>query len=90
MSTPPTVWFMDTVNMQGFNPGFYIDISDHVPMKVQMLACHQSQLARGDDGDFSPLADLMRRQAEMRGSQAGVKAAEAFRIHDTFKRCGAW
>ena len=90
MTAPPAVWFMDTVNMQGFTPGFHIDISDHVSMKEQMLICHQSQLARGNDGDFSPLSELMLRQAEVRGAQAGVKAAEAFRIHDAFKRCSAW
>ncbi len=87
---PPSVWFMDTVNMQGFTPGFYVDVSAHIALKERMLACHRSQLLRGDDGDFSPLLDLMRRQSLTRGAQAGVLAAEAFRIHDAFKRSCAW
>lgn len=90
LAAPPSLWFMDTVNLQGFTPGFYVDVSAHLALKERMLACHRSQLARGQDGDFSPLRDLLRRQSLARGAQAGVLAAEAFRICDTFKRAGAW
>jgi len=86
----PALWWMDTVDMSGFTPGFYVDISTHLSLKTQMLACHQSQLARGKDADFSPLAELMRLQYCTRGMQAGVKAAEAFRAHFAFKRGRAW
>ncbi|MGI8964460.1 MAG: hypothetical protein ACR2H1_00040 [Limisphaerales bacterium] len=48
------------------------------------------QMTRGNDGDFSPLIDLMRLQFHARGAQAGVKAAEAFRSHKVFKRTRAW
>lgn len=90
LAEPPALWFMDTINMSGFAPGFYVDISAHTELKEQMLACHRSQLARADDANFSPLLDLMRLQFRARGVQAGVAAAEAFRIHDTFKRARAW
>ena len=90
MSTSPALWWMDTVNMSRFTPGFYIDISGHERAKEEMLACHTSQLLRGSDGDFSPLAELMRLQYQARGSQSGVAAAEAFRLHHTFKRIRAW
>lgn len=90
LAAPPALWFMDTVNLQGFTPGFYVDVSAHLALKERMLACHRSQLARGQDGDFSPLQDLLRRQSLARGAQAGVLAAEAFRIHNTFKRVRAW
>ena len=86
----PELWFMDTINMSGFAPGFYVDISAHAQLKERMLACHRSQLARGGDASFSPLLDLMRLQSRARGAQAGVAAAEAFRIHDAFKRARAW
>ena len=76
--------------MSGFAPGFYVDISAHTNLKERMLACHRSQLARAADANFSPLLDLMRRQFRARGAQAGVAAAEAFRIHDAFKRAHAW
>ena len=90
LAEPPALWFMDTLNMSGFRPGFYVDISTYTGLKEEMLACHRSQLARGQDRSFSPLLDLMRIQYGTRGAQAGVAAAEAFRIHEAFKRTRAW
>lgn len=90
LAEPPALWFMDTVNLSGFAPGFHVDISAYAELKERMLACHRSQLARADDANFSPLLDLMRLQFRSRGAQAGVAAAEAFRIHDAFKRARAW
>jgi LmbE family N-acetylglucosaminyl deacetylase len=86
----PALWWMDTLGMAGFGPGFLVDITAFLPLKERMLACHRSQAARAGDRDFTPLAGLMRRQAEARGAQAGVGAAEAFRAHLAFKRCRAW
>ena len=90
LHSPPALWWMDTINMSGFEPEFFIDISEELPIKVQMLGCHRSQLTRGKDGDFSPLAELMRLQALARGAQSGVRAAEAFQAHNVFKRARAW
>lgn len=86
----PALWWMDTVNMNGFEPGFYIDISEFVGLKAKMLACHQSQLDRMSDSDFFSLSKMMRLQYQTRGMQAGVEAAEAFRAHMVFKRARAW
>jgi len=90
MRTQPALWWMDTANMSGFSPEFYIEVSDYVDLKRRMLACHRSQLTRGVDGDFSPLEDLMMQQCTTRGAQAGVEAAEAFRTHQAWKRVRAW
>jgi len=90
LGSAPAIWWMDTLQMNGFVPGFYIDISEFLELRVRMLACHGSQLKRGNDPGFSPLAELMRTQARVRGMQAGVAAAEAFRAHDAFKRARAW
>ena len=90
LKSPPELWWMDTMNMHGFTPGFYVNVSEFVNVKTQMLACHQTQLRRGKDADFSPLAELMRVQFRARGLQAGVDAAEAFRTHLAFKRTRAW
>ncbi len=90
LAEPPALWFMDTINMSGFAPGFYVDVSAHAELKERMLACHRSQLARAGDANFSPLLDLMRLQFRARGAQAGTAAAEAYRIHDAFKRARAW
>jgi LmbE family N-acetylglucosaminyl deacetylase len=85
---PPALWFMDTVEMLGFDPGFYIDVTAHMDLKLAMLGSHQSQLLRGDD--LPPLALTMELQARTRGMQADVDHAEAFRIAPMMKRIRAW
>jgi LmbE family N-acetylglucosaminyl deacetylase len=90
LQSPPALWWIDTVEMVGFDPHCYVDVSDCMELKNQMLACHCSQLARGFDTDFAPLQDMMLRQSRARGAQAGVSAAEAFRIHSAWKRARAW
>jgi LmbE family N-acetylglucosaminyl deacetylase len=90
LDSPPAIWWMDTLNMSGFAPEFFVDVSHYANLKHEMLACHKSQLARGKDGDFSPLSDLMHIQYRARGMQADVFAAEAFRAHHAFKRTRAW
>lgn len=84
---PPAIWWMDTINMNGFAPGFYVDISAHVALKERMLDCHESQI---HPDASSSLMEIMRLQYRARGAQAGVAAAEAFRIHHAFKRTAAW
>jgi LmbE family N-acetylglucosaminyl deacetylase len=90
MIAPPALWWMDTLSMAGFTPGIFINITEFLGLKTRMLACHQTQLRRGKDLDFSPLAELMRLQFRTRGMQSGVEAAEAFRAHGAFKRARAW
>ena len=90
LPAPPALWWCDTVNMSDFVAEFYVDVSDHVKTKQQMLKCHRSQLQRGGDTDFAPLGELMARQCAARGAQAGVAAAEAFAAHNAFKRARAW
>jgi len=90
LQSQPGVWWMDTINMSGFEPGFFVDVSDFADLKVQMLNCHKSQLARWQDRDFSPLEAVMKAQYSARGAQAGVVAAEAFGIHTAWKRARAW
>ena len=90
LEAPPVLWLADTINMSAFDPDFYIDITGHIDVKQAMLNCHKSQLMRGKDGDFTPLMELMLRQVAVRGSQANVTAAEAFRAHHALKRAVAF
>ena len=87
---PPALWWMDTINMTGFEPGFYIDVSAYLDLKLAMLRCYKSQLMRSKDRDLPPLAELLDRQARTRGAQSDVAAAEAFRITPHMKRIRAW
>ena len=90
LKTQPALWWMDSVNMTGFEPSVYVDVATYMDLKVRMLACHRSQLQRGAEGDFSPLEEVMVRQCQARGAQAGIAAAEAFRPHLAWKRARAW
>ena len=90
LPAPPALWFMDTINMSGFTPGFYVDVSDYLDLKVKMVGCHKSQVARGSEENMPAIVDLVRLQARARGEQANVPAAEAFRIAPLMKRVGAW
>jgi len=63
-------------------PTTLVDVSAQMDKKVEMLACHASQrqwlLAHHGVDEY---LDAMRRHAALRGSQAGVAAAEAFVQH---------
>lgn len=92
----PALWWMDTLGMIGWEPGFFIDVTDYLEVKEGMLQCHVSQIGapgeggRAGDTSFVSLPDLMRLQYRTRGAQAGVPAAEAFRLHLALKRSRAW
>ncbi len=86
----PKLWFMDTINMSGFLPGFYVDVTPYMALKEKMVSCHKSQIARGGDDNMPAIVELLRLQAHARGEQANVTAAEAFRIAPLMKRIGAW
>jgi LmbE family N-acetylglucosaminyl deacetylase len=90
LEAPPALWRMDTVSMLNFEPDLFVDISRYADLKQQLLACHGSQLQRGSDSNFSPLAELMQQQMTARGVQSGVRAAEAFQVHRAWKRIAAW
>jgi N-acetylglucosamine malate deacetylase 1 len=90
LAAPPALAFADTLEMIGFLPDYYVNVSDYVQLKQRMLGCHRSQLERGADGDFAPLGEVMLRQCQARGAQCGAPAAEAFRWHRAFKRIGAF
>jgi LmbE family N-acetylglucosaminyl deacetylase len=90
LSAPPQLWRMDTLEMLGFQPHIYIDISEYLDLKQSMIRCHRSQMARGTHADFAPLEDLLLRIAHARGSQSGTRAAEGFQIHPAWKRIRAW
>jgi LmbE family N-acetylglucosaminyl deacetylase len=63
-------------------PSFYVDISEEIKIKEQMLACHASQrnwLMTHHKMDEYILA--MKRFAAERGREAGTEFAEGFRQH---------
>lgn len=38
------IYYMDTLAGVNFNPTEYVDITDYIDLKLQMLNCHESQI----------------------------------------------
>lgn len=63
-------------------PTTYVDISDHIDRKAELLACHASQRdwLRAHHG-MDEYINAMRRHGQTRGKQVGVGYAEGFVRH---------
>lgn len=79
MKNIPEIFFMDTVAGIDFQPEFYVDITEFLEIREEMLRCHTSQLGFCDEMYGDNIVDNARLQAGFRGYQAGCKYAEAFR-----------
>jgi LmbE family N-acetylglucosaminyl deacetylase len=88
----PHLFYMDNPTGLGFDPEAYVDVSDVIEVKRQMLRCHASQDAwiRAVFGDDVSITDLMDKNAMARGAAAGMGFAEGFREVKTFPRTGSF
>ena len=73
------IYYMDTLAGVDFQPTEYVDITEQIELKMQMLECHQSQLAWMREHDNIDFADMVRTCSKFRGYQCGVAYAEGFR-----------
>lgn len=78
------IYYMDNLAGMNFVPTIYVDISDTIELKLQMLECHESQLKWMRDHDNIDFADLVRTSSRYRGYQCGCAYAEGF------TECGAY
>ena len=62
---------------------FYVDITDELETKLDMLACHESQIVWLREHDNVDILEKTRIVAAFRGFQSGVKYAEGFRRCNT-------
>ena len=73
------IYYMDTLAGVNFNPTDYVDITEEIDLKLQMLNCHESQVVWMRDHDGIDFADMVKTISKYRGYQCGVAYAEAFR-----------
>ncbi|MBR2929676.1 MAG: PIG-L family deacetylase [Clostridia bacterium] len=73
------IFYMDTLAGVGFNPEIYVDISDYIDLKMNMLECHESQLVWMREHDNIDFADMVKTCSRVRGYQCGKDYAECFR-----------
>lgn len=72
------IFYMDTLAGMNFNPTEYVDITEEMELKIEMLECHVSQLKWMRDHDNIDFAEFVRTCSRFRGLQCGVGYAEAF------------
>lgn len=73
------VYYMDTYTGVNFQPTEYVDISDFMEKKLEMLCCHESQIVWLRDHDNIDFPAMVRTCSRYRGYQCGAEYAEAFR-----------
>ena len=72
------IYYMDNLAGLGFIPTDYVDITDEIDLKLEMLECHESQLKWMRDHDHIDFADFVKTCAKYRGFQSNCAYAEAF------------
>ena len=72
------LFYMDNLAGMNFNPTEYVDITETIELKLEMLQCHQSQIKWMKDHDGIDFVDFVRTCSKFRGLQCGVPYAEAF------------
>ncbi len=86
-STIPYFYYCDPADMTDplgnpVEPTTYVNITDQLDKKTEMLACHASQREwLRDMHGMDEYVETMKRFGTTRGEQAGVSAAEAFIQH---------
>lgn len=73
-----SIFYMDTLAGVGFQPEEYVDISDTIDIKLEMLSKHESQMKWMREHDGIDFEDFVRTVSKFRGLQCGVKYAEGF------------
>ena len=73
------IYYIDTYAGVNFHPTEYVDISDFMEKKLEMLECHESQIVWMRDHDNIDFPAMVRTCSRYRGYQCGAEYAEAFR-----------
>ena len=72
------IYYMDSLAGIGFEPDEYVDITEELDLKLEMLECHESQLVWMREHDNVDFADMVKTFAKYRGYQCGAGYAEGF------------
>lgn len=72
------IFYMDNLAGMNFNPTEYVDITEEIEFKIEMLECHASQLKWMRDHGHIDFAEFVHTCSRFRGIQCGVGYAETF------------
>ncbi len=73
------IYYMDTLAGVNFNPTMFVDVTETIDLKIDMLNCHESQVLWMKEHDGVDFADMVRTCSRYRGYQCGADYAEGFR-----------
>ena len=73
------IYYMDTLAGVNFQPTEYVDITEEIDLKLEMLNCHESQIVWMRDHDHIDFPDMVKTCSRYRGYQCGADYAEGFR-----------
>ena len=76
----PPVYYIDTYMGVGFLPDAFVDITEVIEVKRQMVLHHKSQLAHLEQRTGDSILEDMLTLARFRGKQSRVQFAEAFAL----------
>lgn len=74
------IYYMDTSAGVGFQPEVYVDITDVMDTKKEMMSKHRSQVQWLKEHDNIDILEFMDITAKFRGLQCGAMYAEGFRL----------
>ncbi|QYH36145.1 PIG-L deacetylase family protein [Salinibacterium sp. M195] len=74
----PALFYMDTMAGLGFQPTEFVDITEQLDTKREMMRLHSSQLVWLEQHDEMDVLGQISTIAAYRGLQSGVRFAEAF------------
>jgi N-acetylglucosamine malate deacetylase 1 len=80
----PVLYYMDTLACVNFNPVEYVDISETIEIKINMMIKMESQLGFLQEVHGTNAEDFIRTIAKFRGFQVGVPYAEAFVLQQKY------
>lgn len=80
------LYYFDTLAGVDFLPTEYVDITDTLETKLDMLRCHKSQLEWLGDYNNIDILEFTTAVARFRGLQCGARYAEGFRHADAWPR----
>ncbi len=73
------IYYMDTLCGVNFNPTEYVDVTEYIDKKLEMLNCHESQIVWMREHDHIDFPDMVRTCCRYRGFQCGAEYAEGFK-----------
>lgn len=80
------IYYMDTLAGVDFQPEVYVDITDTIDKKKEMMSKHQSQVQWLKEHDNIDILEFIDITAKFRGLQCGAMYAEGFRLRRGWPR----